>query len=200
VGRASYGTPNLTFCLVLLRGVAQIPNHPKLHSTIVDPELNGGSIAPRRLVCEFSNPKAMRRTQAVLEESNEALGLWQSLDLFVPEDLESGCIVQVAMDDNLSALFGELMSNHVDLDLGGEVGKPTAFQELKKRVRAQNAAVVAANPQNADRVVLLGLKEPDGDMVLCPADDYVCVGDEQTVLLRFTSPKAAPAELEAVEA
>jgi len=178
----------------------QVAALAQLHSTIVDPELNGGSIAPRRLVCEFSNPKAMRRTQAVLEESNEALGLWQSLDLFVPEDLESGCIVQVAMDDNLSALFGELMSNHVDLDLGGEVGKPTAFQELKKRVRAQNAAVVAANPQNADRVVLLGLKEPDGDMVLCPADDYVCVGDEQTVLLRFTSPKAAPAELEAVEA
>ena len=149
--------------------------------------------ATRQLVAEFHSPKAMHHARGLLlrQPSSSSSSSFAVLDLFVPEDLESGALVQIALDEALASVFDQLLSARMDLELddldayyvglGRPGGGSLTFGELAERVHASGE-------------VLIGLQRPTKGgptrhprTILAPEKSLPCEPGDRLVVLRFGS-------------
>lgn len=158
---------------------------------------DGRAPRERQLVAEFHSPSAMAHARSLLESSASTSSLGSSsftiLDLFVPEDFESGALVQIALDEHLESVFEQLLSAKMDLQLD-DIGnylhadekhgvvdskRPLTFGEVSEKIHKKGNVLVGLQRRCTTT------RHPE--TILCPSKLLLCEPGDKLIVLHFAA-------------
>jgi hypothetical protein len=148
---------------------------------------------------EFSSPSSMQEAKGVLWSQRLSSAhlssnlpppppLWESVDTFVPEDLESGALVQIALDANLATVFDSLLDDDgVEIELV-DIATCSEVKETDIPQRVAFRDLVAT--QTKLNHVSIGIQRPKAtggfETLLCPSADLLCGACDKLIVLAFS--------------
>eukprot|EP00617_Octactis_speculum_P015966 CAMPEP_0185755346 /NCGR_PEP_ID=MMETSP1174-20130828/13855_1 /TAXON_ID=35687 /ORGANISM="Dictyocha speculum, Strain CCMP1381" /LENGTH=262 /DNA_ID=CAMNT_0028433863 /DNA_START=6 /DNA_END=794 /DNA_ORIENTATION=+ len=132
----------------------------------------------KHLVAEFQDPRYLHVSREALKKNS----IWKTTDLFVPEDLEAGALVQVSLEPMLANIYHDILSEprFLNVELLSSVVEEEAssaitFGEVGQRIHASGG-------------VLIGVQRTNGDGSVSPwtltPHAHLCSESEPLIVLR----------------